>query len=49
MINKLFVDFNIDERHCITNSAPMKAEGALASFFHSALGFSPTLFLDLPK
>jgi hypothetical protein len=24
-------------------------EGALASFFHSALGFSPTLFLDLPK
>jgi len=24
-------------------------EGALASFFNSALGFSPTLFLDLPK
>jgi hypothetical protein len=23
-------------------------EGALASFFHSALGFSPTLFLGLP-
>jgi len=24
-------------------------EGALASFFHSALGFSPTLFLALPE
>ena len=27
----------------------MKAEGALASFLNSALGFSRTLFLQLPR
>ena len=43
------VYFNIDERHCITNSAPMLPEGALASFLNLALGFSPTLFLQLPR
>jgi len=33
----------------IPDSVPMLYEGALASFLNSALGFSPTLFLGLPK
>jgi hypothetical protein len=39
----------MDKRISATNSAPIFYEGALATFFHSALGFSPTLFLQLPK
>ena len=46
---KLVDHFNMDKRISATNSAPILYEGALASFFHSALGFSPTLFLQLPK
>ena len=34
---------------CNADVLPMIPEGALASFFHSALGFSPTLFLALPE
>ena len=37
--------FNMDKRLLATNSAPILYEGALASFFHLALGFSPRLFL----
>jgi len=46
----------IEEKHKIIdvpffslNSVPMFYEGALASFLNSALGFSPTLFLQLPR
>jgi hypothetical protein len=44
-----WLNFNMDKRISATNSEPILYEGALASFFHSALGFSPTLFLRLPK
>jgi len=36
----------MDKRIPATNSAPILYEGALASFLNSALGFSPTLFLQ---
>jgi hypothetical protein len=39
----------IYDRLLIPNSVPMLYEGALASFLNSALGFSPTLFLQLSK
>jgi hypothetical protein len=39
----LNVSLNIDEKLSDTNKEPITPEGALASFFHSALGFSPTL------
>ena len=45
----MFIYFKIDENHDIPNSVPMLYEGALASFLNSALGFSPTLFLQLPR
>jgi hypothetical protein len=39
----------MDKRISATHTAPILYEGALASFLNSALGFSPTLFLQLPK
>ena len=41
--------FHIEMINQFIDKLLMGIEGALASFFHSALGFSPTLFLDLPK
>jgi hypothetical protein len=50
MIKKIDCSYSLlKTKLSVTNEAPIKAEGALASFFNSALGFSPTLFLRLPR
>jgi hypothetical protein len=40
---------NVEINKQLIDNMLLGIEGALASFLNSALGFSPTLFLQLPK
>jgi hypothetical protein len=43
----ILINFEIDKQ--LINNELLGIEGALASFLNSALGFSPTLFLQLSR